>query len=337
MSVLDAFLTTSRIAQANFGAGTPQRGRATAAIILLVTGLLSGCFFGAGNDSADKSKLKDTVAGMPGVTWAVIPTREEGVLATVELPKLYVTMATATPQQIRAVVDVVKNNPHEELETLDIGVSDKPSISISRKISEIDTDRFIDDAERLRQLVPVVGPSAVTDWTRDNVSGGALVFRSLESPLPATLSAIQEILGNDVLVEIWLGASSRVQHWKINLPLSPDEERHVNSQLESVPVQIGSVTVESGAITGLTVAITDNQAAESELSSTIAAVGAGSDAPLMLSWYVGPQMNLAAQPNGTVHVGGCGYPNMPGAKNDLSPEEKALQERMRQQFDTCPR
>ncbi|WKG02454.1 hypothetical protein [Mycolicibacterium sp. HK-90] len=306
--------------------------RATAAIALLIAGLLSGCFYGAGKDDGAE-KLKDTIAAMPGVTRAGFSTNDEG-LATVTLPNLYVMMMTADPQQIRAVVDTLKNNPHQDLETVDITVSEKPLISVSRTVADIGTDQFIEDVERLRRLAPAVGPAAVMKWTRDDVPDGDLSV-SVESPVDATLATIREHLDGIGHAEIYPGSSSGVQRWSIYFPFSPDEERHVNSQLESLPVQVGAVTVSSGVITELNVAVTNIQSAESELNEVIAALAAGPDSPLMLSWQVG-QIFLPAAPDGIVHAGACGYPSTPHGDN-LSPEERALQERVRRQFDTCPR
>lgn len=304
----------------------------TAMIVLLVTSLLSGCFFGPGKDNG-ADKLKDTIATMPGVTRAGFSTNDAG-LATVTLPNLFVTMATATPQEISAVVDTLKNNPHEDIETVNIRVSEKPLISVSGTVADIDAGQFVDDVERLRRLTPESGPAAVMKWTRDEVPEGALVL-SHESPLPDTLAMIREHLGNIGLGEIYPGTASSVQRWRIYFPFSPDQERHVTSQLDSLPVQVGAVAVSSGVITELNVAITDSQAVESTLKNVIAALRSGPDSPLMLSWQVG-QIFLPAAPDGTVHVGGCGYPTAP-LGDSLSPEEKTLQERLREQFDTCPR
>lgn len=304
--------------------------KVTAAIALLVACLLGGCFYGKDNGA---EKLKDTVAAMPGVTRAGFSTNEEG-LATVTLPNLWVMMMTATPQQIRTVLETLKNNPNEDLETVDIRVSEKPLISVRGTVADIDADQLIDDVERLRQLTPALGPESVIKWTRDDMPNGDL-YVSVESPVDATLATIREGLGRIGKAEIWPGRSSRVSRWRVYFPFSPDQERHVDTQLESLSVQVGGVTVSSGVITDLDIAVTDSQAAESELNDVIAALGAGPDSPLMLTWYV-DQIFLPAAPDGTVHVGACGYPTTPRGDN-LSPEEKALQERLRQQFDTCPR
>lgn len=305
--------------------------KVTAAIVLLIAGLLSGCFFGPGKDNGAE-KVKDTVATMPGVTRTGFSTNEEG-LATVTLPNLYVMMTTATPQQIRAVVDVLKNNPHKDLETVNITVSEKPTISVNGTVADIDASQFVDDVERLRQLAPAVGQAAAIKWTRDGMPEGDL-YVTVGSPVAATLTTIRETLGQIGRAEISPGPSSRVWDWKINFPFPPDQERHVNAQLDSVPGQIGSVTVDSGVITELSVTVTSSLAAESQLSTIIAALDAGPGSPLMLSWYVG-QLS-ASRPDGTVHVGACGYPSTPYGDN-LSPEEKALQERVREQYDSCPR
>ncbi|OBB31003.1 hypothetical protein A5792_16530 [Mycolicibacterium peregrinum] len=305
--------------------------KVTAAIVLLIAGLLSGCFFGLGKDDGAE-KVKDTVATMPGVTRAGFSTNDDG-LATVTLPNLYVMMRTATPQQIRTVLDTIKNSPHENLDTVDITVSEKPKISVKGTVADIDASQFVDDVERLRQLAPAVGPTAVIEWTRDEMPEGDLHV-TVGSPVAATLATIRETLGQIGRAEISPGPSSRVWDWKINFPFPPDQERHVNAQLESVPGQIGSVTVDSGVITELSVPVTSSLTAESQLSNIIAALDAGPGSPLMLSWHVG-QLS-AGRPDGTVHVGACGYPSAPHGDN-LSPEDKALQERVREQYDTCPR
>lgn len=302
----------------------------TALIVLLVTGLLSGCLFDPGKDSA-ANEVKDTIVAMPGVTRAGFSTSDAG-WSTVTLPYLFVTMATATPQQIRAVVDVLKRNAHEDLETVDITISEKPMISANGTVSDIEADQFIADVERLRQLVPAVGSAGVIKWTRDDVPEGNL-YVSAESPVTAILTAIRKSLGNIGLADIWLGESSRVQNWKVYFPLSPDQELQVDSQLESLPVQALAVTVSSGAITELTVAVSDLRTAESQLNGVITALGADPDSPLLLTWQFRKTRVAAAA--GTVHVGACGYPTIRGPFQ--SPEEKALQQRLREQFDTCPR
>ncbi|MBP2450342.1 hypothetical protein [Mycolicibacterium lutetiense] len=306
--------------------------RAIAGIALLVTGLLSGCFFGPGKDNG-ADRLKDTIAAMPGVTSAGFATND-AELATVTLPNLFVTMARATPGQIRAVVDTLKNNPHEDLETINIRVAEKPLILVSGTVADLDAGQFVDDVERLRRLTPAVGPAAVMKWTRDDIPNGNL-YVSRESPLPGTLGMIRDSLGGIGLAEIYPGASSSVQRWRIYFPFSPDEERRVSSQLDSLPLQVGAVTVSSGVITELNVAVTDIQAVEPAMKDVISRLGAGPDSPLMLSWQVG-QIFLPAAPDGTVHVGACGYPSTPHG-DSLSREERALQERLREQFDTCPR
>ena len=304
--------------------------RATTVIALLVTGLLSGCFVIGGTDDGAE-KLKDTIATMPGVSYAGFSTDDARNRV---LPHLFATMSAATHQEIRAVVDAVKNTPHEDVETLDIKVSEKPLISVSRTVADIDTDQFIDDVARLRRLVPHLGPEAVARWTRDDVPDGDL-YLSRESPLPGTLALIRDNLGNIGLAQIYPGASSSVQRWRIYLPYSPDEERRVNAQLESLPVRVGAVTVSSGVITELTIAVTDSAAVEPALNAVITKLGAGPEAPLLVSWQVG-QISLPAAPDGTVHVGACGYPTTPYG-DSLTDQEKALQERLRGRFDTCPR
>lgn len=306
--------------------------RAIGGIALLVAGLLSGCFFGPGKDNG-ADRLKDTIAAMPGVTSAGFATND-AELATVTLPNLFVTMASATPGQIRAVVDTLKNNPDEDLETINIRVAEKPLILVSGTVASLDAGQFVDDVERLRRLTPAVGPAAVVKWTRDDIPDGNL-YVSRESPLPGTLGMIRESLGGVGLAEIYPGASSSVQRWRIYFPFSPDEERRVSSQLDSLPLQVGAVTVSSGVITELNVAVTDAQAVEPAMNDVISRLGAGPDSPLMLSWQVG-QIFLPAAPDGTVHVGGCGYPGTDRG-DSLSTEEKTLQQRLREQFDTCPR
>ncbi|OBK08800.1 hypothetical protein A5637_31265 [Mycolicibacterium fortuitum] len=306
--------------------------RAIGGIALLVAGLLSGCFFGPGKDNGAE-RLKDTIAAMPGVTSAAFATND-AELATVTLPNLFVTMTSATPGQIRAVVDTLKNEPDEDLETINIRVAEKPLILVSGTVANLDAGQFVDDVERLRRLTPAVGPATVMKWTRDDIPDGNL-YVSRESPLPGTLGMIREGLGGIGLAEIYPGTSSSVQRWRIYFPFSPDEERRVSFQLDSLPLQVGAVTVSSGVITELNVAVTDVQAVEPAMKDVISRLGAGADSPLMLSWQVG-QIFLPAAPDGTVHVGGCGYPGT--ARGDsLSAEEKALQQRLREQFDTCPR
>lgn len=306
--------------------------RATAAIALVVTTLLSGCSFFFGPTNQD---VRNSVAAMPGVSFAVIPSQETGVLASVDMPQLNVIMSTATPQQIRAVVDLIKNNPHRDLETVHIGVLGTPGITASRRIADIDTDQFIDDVERLRRLGPALDPSAGIRWTRDDVPDGALVLytpeESPEPPIPATLAAIQDALGGVGLVEITPG-NSKLVHWTIHPPFSTDQLHRVNSQLESLPVDVSAVTVKSGVITDLYISLRMGRTTESQLGEIVAALGAGPGSPVMLSWGSGP----FAPPDGTVHVGGCGYPDPPRMDN-VPPEYKTSEQRLREQFDTCPR
>lgn len=305
--------------------------RAKGGIALLVAGLLSGCFFGPTNQD-----VRESVAAMPGVSFARIPTQETGVLSSVDMPQLNVTMSTATPQQIRAVVDLLKNDPHEDLETVHITVSDSPMINASRRIADIDTDQFVDDAERLRRLGPALDPPARIRWTRDDVPDGALVLytseESPEPPIAPTLATIRGALGDVGLVEIIPGKPNLVQDWKIHPPFSADQLQRVNSRLESLPVDISAVTVASGVITDLAVSLRPGQSPETQLGEVVAALGAGPDSPVMLSWG---SRNLP-RPEDTVHVGGCGYPDPPRV-DSLPNEHKTLQQRLREQFDTCPR
>lgn len=298
-----------------------------AVVAVLVAGLLSGCLFGPG-----KEQVRDAVVGMPGVTGAKFPTRETGVLTTVTLPELLIRMAAATPEQIRAVLDIVRNNPHEDVEAVAIDVSSDPWTNVKHRIAGLDVDQFMDDVDHLAQLGETVGPDSKIEWTREHPRP-ALALSGIESSLPAALVAIRNVLDNDVQVRAELDHANRVWQWNIQFPFSPAQERHVHAQLEAFSLPIQAVVIEAGVITELNVAVTDIASAADELSDVITAVGAGGAAPLMLTWHVGERSYGAL--HGSVHVGGCDYTRIPDTDYLLSPEQKALRDRLRSQFDTC--
>jgi hypothetical protein len=129
--------------------------------------------------------------------------------------------------------------------------------------------------------------------------------------------------------------------WSISFPFSASQENLVNQQLAMMPVRPTSITVgPNGILTQLDVEVPNRATAYDDLVAAISAAGTGPGRRLMLRWHYPVTDKRLTAGAGAVHVRGCEYPQsrfeqMPAEY--LSVDELRLQERLRQEFDTCPR
>lgn len=114
------------------------------------------------------------------------------------------------------------------------------------------------------------------------------------------------------------------------------------NDITAIPVSVHELTVGPLAmITGITVVLRSRKTAYDDLVSVMRnTTGAGSGHEVLLSWFVDDQATGQPRFTGSVDVAGCNYPNTPVEHDPdkyLTPDALALQRRLREEFDHCPR
>ncbi|OBG21548.1 hypothetical protein A5768_25935 [Mycolicibacterium fortuitum] len=285
----------------------------------------------------DTDPLEVTISAMPGVAkaWVSFDEDELDSIAT-----LNVQMPGADAGQISDVAQAVSSahgdGSADYLKRLRLRIGDAPAVTALRDVTSLNAAVVVTDSTTLRSFAAVVAstsPAAQIDWATDN----RLTVRQLTTPVPEVLQALRDVGVTASTVHL-LPVDSAAPSWRVTLPLSRDQEQRIHRQIAAMPAQLVRIAVRDATITDLGVVVS-RQAAHRALVDIISIVGAGPGHPLWLTWHLAPR-DITQQYDGSVHVGGCDYPDSrleQQPENYLSAEEIELQDRLRAQFDTCPR
>jgi hypothetical protein len=254
----------------------------------------------------------------------------------------------ATRHQIIEAVDTI--NRHRSVRPGGYGpnveflVNEDGFAKVTRN-SALEGTQIADDVVRLRHLLTTVSADVIT-WHRGHDDPtGTLDLQEVDTPVPATFTAIRRDLGTERVAVTLRPAhdtlppwddTATAPTWTVSFPFTREQEIHVEAQLASLPVpKIQWVTIgDNGTITGLSVTVNGSVAAPGQLAAVVTTLGASHDRPLELAWRtVGHGYGDATATSGVVTIGACHYP----IGRDRDDPGNQLQTLLRKQFDTCTR
>jgi copper chaperone CopZ len=304
--------------------------------------IVSGC--GAPDRKAAADRLKQAIKEMPGVQDATVNYTngfEQG--ATVNI---YVYLPEAPSKQIEDVVariNAVRGDAFKAFDqTADFAVTTSRTVLVKRG-ADLDPAGIAADAEALRRLTAAVDAAEVSIFR--NKSTADLKLDEVTTPADDVFAAVRAGFGDNAHVTLDLQPASNIdQHpWRVAFPFTAPEQQRVDQQIAAMPVSVFTVTVgPQGTITDLNVGLDNRDTAYQDLVSVIGITGAGPAHALNLSWrWAGAHADTSPNFSGTVDVGACNYiPNSLTEQHPetyLTPAALALQQRLRKQFDTCPK
>ncbi|MBP2454169.1 hypothetical protein [Mycolicibacterium lutetiense] len=308
-----------------------------AALLAAVMIGVSGCT-GAPDREQEALDIKNRIAAMPGVT-EVDVIYDNGILEGTRF-ELDVAMEQATDQQVGAVaaqLDELRGNDFAKFDqSMKISVAKWTSISGSVDLPD-DVEQVTGLVRRLRSEAPAgeirwfsgAGPDASKIEVRDAEESGAAV------------DAILRIFADRPPSDIEVSPGDRVgdAHWKIFTRLSPADKQRIDRQLAAAaPVDPGWVSVRDRRVVHLTFGVPSRATAYQDIVRTIHATEAGPEHPVSLTWGWNGDRARFDEPRwaGSAMIGKCEYFNGDRTKSEpLVPEALALQQRIRDEFDTC--
>lgn len=200
------------------------------------------------------------------------------------------------------------------------------------------------DAERIRRFANAVDASEITISGRQLSTPAGLRVDEVKTPADDVFAAVRAVFGDEAELSLDMvpAANVKMPIWSVAFPFSAENQQRVEQQLATMPVAIWSVTVGSnGAIADLNVGVQNPDSAYQDLVSVIETTGAGPDHALDLGWRLEDQSTFETmQFKGTVDAGGCTYQKSQGELHPefyLTPAAVELQQRLRSQFDECPK
>ncbi|MCA4727115.1 hypothetical protein [Mycolicibacterium fortuitum] len=313
-----------------------MRFAACAAALLVAVGV-SGCT-GAPDREEEALNIRDRIAAMPGVS-EVDLIYNNGIIEGTRF-ELEVSMEQATDQQVGAVAAQL-----DELRGRDFAKFDQRMKIIVAKSTSLTAGADLpDDTEQVTALVRRLRadvPAGDIQW-----SGGAEPDASkvqiLEAKDPdAAVDTILRIFADRPAGDIEVTAADRVAdaYWVISAPFTVADKQRIDRQLAATaPVDPGFITIQDRRITHLTFSVPTRETAYDDIVRTIHAIGAGPDHPADLTWAWHGNKYRYDEPRwaGTAPIGNCDYPNGDRTQSEpLVPDALTLQQRIRDEFDTC--
>ncbi len=310
---------------------------AAAALLVAVTAGLSGCT-GAPDREQEALDIRNRIAEMPGVA-DVDLIYDNGVLEGTRF-ELEVDMEQASDQQVGAVVDQLDEMRGDDFakfnQRMKILVAQQTSISGGADLPE-DTGQVTGLVRRLR----ADAPAGEIMWLGGGAPDASKV-RIHEAEKPgAAVDAVLRIFADRPPSEIEVSAADRVTdpHWMIFNPLTPADKQRIDRQLAAAaPADPGWIGVRDGRAERLTFSVPTPATAYEDVVRTIHAVEAGPAHPVSLTWVWADDPARYNEPRwaGSAMIGKCDYPSGDRTKTEpLVPDALALQQRIRDEFDTC--
>lgn len=309
---------------------------AAAALLVAVTAGLSGCT-GAPDREQEALDIRNRIAAMPGVS-DVDLTYDNGVLEGTRF-ELAVDMGQATDQQVGAVVAQL-----DELRSSDFAkFNQRMKILVAQQTSLSGGADLPDDAEQVTGLVRRLradAPAGEIVWSGAAPDTSKVRIQEAENP-GAAVDAVLRIFSDRPPSEIEVSAADRVAdpHWMIFNPLTPTDKQRIDGQLAAAaPANPGWIGVRDGRVERLTFSVPTPATAYEDVVRTIHAVEAGPAHPVSLTWVWADDPARYNEPRwaGSAMVGKCDYPSGDRTKSEpLVPDALALQQRIRDEFDTC--
>jgi hypothetical protein len=327
---------------------TRNRTRRVAVVaVLLLVAALTGCTAAAERPASHADTLEAAIRSLPGVEGVSVNDRGN---TGGPLPDVVIYVPQATPQHIIEVVNTINRDrsghPADDGQLVEFRVNEDGFVNVTRN-SALDGPQIADDVVRLRQLATTVSADHITWHRGDGTPASSLDLWMVDTPVAATFTAIRRDLGteritvalrpaNDSSSPIRTADAISAPIWTVAFPFTREQEIDVGGQLAAQPVpKIQAVTIgDNAVITALNVTVSSPEAAHDELMNVMATVGAGPHQRLELKWRT--EGHAYADPTATsrvVTIGACNYP----IGRDRDDPSNELQQRLRKQFDTCPR
>lgn len=312
------------------------------AITLALTCVMSAC--GAPDRKAEADQLKQAIKQMPGVQDADVSYTnnfEQGAIV-----RIVVYLPDATSKQIEDVVARINAVRGDAFKAFDqkaeFAVTPTRTVRVDRG-ADLDSAGIAADAEGLRRLSGAVDAGEISIFR--NNSTADLTLTGVATPANDVFNAVRAGFGDDAHVTVDLQpASNTDEHpWKVAFPFTAADQQRVDQQIAAMPVSVWTTAVgPHGAIADLSVRLRNRETAYQDLVSVIGITGAGPAHALNLGWQLeGERADTSPNFSGSVDVGACNY--ISNSEGELHPEKYmtpdalALQQRLRKQFDTCPK
>lgn len=307
-----------------------------AALFVAVTVGVSGCT-GAPDREQEALDIRDRIAAMPGVS-DVDLIYDNGVLEGTRF-ELEVAMEQASDQQVGAVaaqLDELRGDDFAKFnQRMEIIVAERTSVSGSN---------LPDDIEQVTGLLRRLradAPAGEITWSGGSAPDASKIqIHEAEEPT-AAVDAILRLFADRPPSGIEVSAADRVAdpHWMIFDRLTPADKQRIDQQLAAAaPANPGWISVRNGRVERLTLTVPDPATAYDDLVRTIHAVEAGPAHPVNLTWAWADDPARFGEPRwaGSSMIGKCDYVNGDRTKTEpLVPDALALQQRIRDEFDTC--
>jgi hypothetical protein len=304
--------------------------------------VVSAC--GAPDRKAEADQLEQAIKEMPGVQDSNVSYTdgfENG--ANVHI---WVYLPDAAPKQIEDVVariNAVRGDAFKAFDqTAEFAVTPNRTVRVKRG-AELDSASVAADAESLRRLSVAVDAAEISIFRNKSTAG--LKLNEVTTLANNVFPAIRAAFGDDAHLDLDMLPASNIDEpsWRVAFPFIAAYQQRVDQQIAAMPVSIWAITVGlHGAIATLSVGLHNRDTAYQDLVSVIGITGAGPAHALNLSWrWEGDRADKSPNFSGSVQVGACGY--IPNSEAELHPETyltadaRALQQRLRKQFDTCPK
>lgn len=310
-------------------------------IALALSGALSACR--APDRKAQADRLKQAIQVMPGVQDAEVSYTnnfEQGAVV-----RIVVYLPHADRKQIEDVVGRINAVRGDSFKAFDqkaeFAVTPSRTVRVGRG-AELDAVSIADDAESLRRLSGVVDTAEMSIFR--NNSTADLKLNQVTTPADDVFPAIRAAFGDDARVGVDVQPASNIAgpSWRVTFPFAAADQQRVDQQIAAMPVSVSAISVgPHGALADLGVRLHNRDTAYQDLVAVIGITGAGPAHALNLDWrWDGDRADTSPNFSGSVDVGACSYlPSMAEQHPDtyLTPDARALQQRLRQQFDTCPK
>lgn len=307
-----------------------------AALLVAVMVGVSGCT-GAPDREQEALDIKNRIAAMPGVS-EVDLIYDNGILEGTRF-ELKVDMGQATDQQVGAVAGQL-----DELRGTDFAKFDQSMKIVVAKWTSISGSVDLpDDVEHVSGLVRRLRaevPAGEIGWFSGVSDASHVTILEAEEP-GAAVDAILRIFADRPPSDIEVSPSDRVgdAHWKIFTRLSPADKQRIDRQLAAAaPADPGWISVRDGRVVHLTFGVPTRATAYDDIVRTIHALEAGPEHPVSLTWRWNGDRARFDEPRwaGSAMIGKCEYANGDRTKSEpLVPDALALQQRIRDEFDTC--
>ncbi|OBB19723.1 hypothetical protein A5761_00850 [Mycolicibacterium setense] len=308
-----------------------------AALFVALSVGVSGCT-GAPDREKEALDIRDRIAAMPGVE-DVDLIYDNGILEGTRF-ELKVDMPRASDQQVGAVaaqLDELRGDDFAKFnQRMEILVADRTSVSGSAGLP--------DDIDQVTGLLRRLGsdaPAGEIRWS-GAAAPAASKLRILEAEKPgAAVDAVLRIFADRSPSDIEVSAADRVAdpHWMIVNRLSLADKQRIDGQLAAAaPADPGWIGVRDGRIERLTFSVPTPATAYEDVVRTIRVIEAGPAHPVSLLWHWADDPSRFNEPRwaGSAMIGKCDYVNGDRTKSEpLVPDALALQQRIRDEFDTC--